>query len=107
MFAFSRALLVAAALAAVPNVVVAQTASDFFNPGVIHRVELRVNSDDWEKLKQNFQENTYYPADVVWNGITVYNTGIRSRGFGSRSPTKPGIRVDMDYFTTSQEFLGL
>ena len=70
----------------------AQTPDDLFNPDVLQRIDLRVHSLDWEKLKQNFLENTYYPADFVWNGITVYNSGIRSRGLGSRSATKPGLR---------------
>ena len=38
------------------------------------------------------------PADVTWNGITVHNVGIRSRGLGSRSSTKPGLRVDFDRY---------
>jgi len=85
----------------------AQTSDDFFNPEVLQRVDLWVNSKDWEKLKQNFEENTYYPADVIWNGQTVRNVGIRSRGLGSRSGTKPGLRLDMDRYTTDQTFLGL
>ncbi len=87
--------------------VAAQTSDDFFNPEVLQRVELWMNSKDWEKLKQNFEENTYYPADVVWGGQTVRNVGIRSRGLGSRSATKPGLRVDMDRYATDQTFLGL
>jgi spore coat protein CotH len=78
-----------------------------FNDTVVQRVDLRMNSSDWEKLKQNFQENTYYPADMVFNGETVRNTGVRSRGLGSRSATKPGLRVDFDYYSTDQTFLGL
>jgi spore coat protein CotH len=85
----------------------AQSASDFFNGDVIQRVDLELHSADWEKLKQNFQSNEYYPADVVWNGITVRNAGIRSRGLGSRSGTKPGLRVDFDRYSTAQTFLGL
>ena len=50
-----------------------------------------MNEADWDKLKAAFQENTYYPADVTWNGQTVRNVGIRSRGLGSRSATKPGL----------------
>ena len=46
-----------------------------FNPDVLHRVDLRLHSADWEKLKQNFQENTYYPADFVWNGNVVRTGG--------------------------------
>ena len=85
----------------------AQSADDLFNPDVVHRVDLRMHSQDWDKLKQNFQENTYYPADLEWNGQTVRNAGIRSRGLGSRSPTKPGLRVDFDRYSTAQTFLGL
>lgn len=100
----------AAIVASAPGVPLAQdspSAADLFNGDVVQRIELRVNSDDWEKLKENFQENEYYPADLVWNGMTVRNNGIRSRGLGSRSGTKPGLRVDFDRYTTKQTFLGL
>ena len=85
----------------------AQTSDDFFNPEVLQRVDIWLNAIDWSKLKAAFQENTYYPADVTWNGTTVYNVGIRSRGLGSRSSTKPGLRVDFDRYNTGQQFLGL
>jgi spore coat protein CotH len=94
-------------LLALASPAAAQTSDDFFNPEVLQRVELWLNSKDWDKLKQNFEENTYYPADVTWNGQTVRNVGIRSRGLGSRSATKPGLRVDMDRYATDQTFLGL
>jgi spore coat protein H len=85
----------------------AQTSDDLFNPDSLQRIELWLNETDWAKLKAAFQENTYYPADVIWNGITVRNVGIRSRGLGSRSSTKPGLRVDFDRYATGQQFLGL
>jgi spore coat protein CotH len=78
-----------------------------FNSALLQRVDLRVNTLDWEKLKDNFRENDYYPADLVFNGQTVRNVGIRSRGGGSRSGTKPGLRVDFDRYATDQTFLGL
>ena len=85
----------------------AQSADDLFNPVAMQRVDLLMNSQDWEKLKQNFQENTYYPADLTWSGQTVRNAGVRSRGLGSRSGTKPGLRVDFDRYSTGQTFLSL
>ena len=66
-----------------------------------------LHSADWAKLKAEFQSNTYYPADLTLNGQTVRNVGIRSRGRGSRSSNKPGLRVDFDRYTTAQRFLGL
>jgi len=85
----------------------AQTSDDFFSPDTLQRVELWMNSKDWDKLKQNFKENDYYPADLVWNGLTTRNIGIRSRGLGSRNPTKPGLRVDMDRYAADQTFIGI
>lgn len=102
-----RGLLAAAVVVATAGGAAAQTADDFFSPDTLQRVDLWLNSSDWAKLKAAFQENTYYPADVTWNGQTVRNVGIRSRGLGSRSGTKPGLRVDFDRYSTSQTFLGL
>ena len=95
------------AVVLIPSPAAAQTQDDFFNPEVVQRVELWLHEADWNKLKANFQENTYYPADMTWNGITVRSVGIRSRGLGSRSATKPGLRVDFDRYSDGQQFLGL
>jgi spore coat protein CotH len=85
---------------------IAQTADDLF-AHTLHRIDLLVNSQDWAKLRENFGENDYYPADFKWNGETARNVGIRSRGHGSRSGTKPGLRVDFDRYAGEQRFLGL
>lgn len=85
----------------------AQTAADLFERTDLQRVDLWLHSLDWEKLKAEFQSNAYYPADFTWNGQTAYNVGIRSRGRGSRSGSKPGLRVDFNYYTTDGKFLGL
>jgi len=85
----------------------AQSADALFASQTLQRVDLFLHSSDWSKLKSNFSENTYYPADLTVNGQTVRNAGIRSRGRGSRSGTKPGLRVDFDRYSSGQTFLGL
>jgi spore coat protein CotH len=80
---------------------------DVFASQTLQRVDLFLHSADWAKLKANFGENTYYPADVTLSGKSVTNAGIRSRGRGSRSGTKPGLRVDFDRYMTGQTFMGL
>ena len=102
-----RAVVAVAFALGVTWPVSAQTSDDLFNPETLQRIELWMNSSDWAKLKAAFQENTYYPADLTWNGQTVRNVGIRSRGLGSRSSTKPGLRVDFDRYSSGQQFLGL
>jgi spore coat protein CotH len=85
----------------------AQTADDVFNAESLLRVDLQLHSSDWSKLKEDFQTNTYYPADFIWNGQTVRNAGIRSRGRGSRNTNKPGLKIDFDKYSSNQKFLGL
>ena len=79
----------------------------FFDDSVLQEIRLEINTKDWETLKANFQLNDYYPCNMTWRGQTVSNIGIRSRGTGSRSGVKPGLRVDFDRYTTNKKFLGL
>ena len=64
-------VLLIAFVLALSGPLAAQTSDDFFNPEVLQRIELWLHGQDWEKLKAAFKENTYYPADMTWNGITV------------------------------------
>ena len=85
----------------------AQTAEELFDPFTLHEVRLFINSRDLQRLRENFELNTYYTADLVWRGLRVRNVGVRSRGTGSRSGTKLGLLVDIDRYSSRQQFLGL
>ena len=85
----------------------AQTTAELFDDGQLHTLELTVHSRDWEDLRAGYLSNTYYPADVEWNGVRVRNAGVRSRGKGSRSATKPGLELEFDYYSRDQRFVGL
>jgi spore coat protein CotH len=87
--------------------IVLDPTAEFFDDSVLHDLKLWINSRDWETLKTNFLSNSYYPADFLWKTTTVRNVGIRSRGNGSRSGFKPGLRVDIDRYSSTQTFLGL
>jgi spore coat protein CotH len=105
----SRTLLplVVGVLLAHPGPLAAQSFDDFLNPGALQRIDVSINSGDWQQLKDSVADDTYYPARLEWNGVVVRNVGIRSRGGGSRSGTKPGLRVDIDRYQTSERFLGV
>ncbi|HEY7170218.1 MAG TPA: CotH kinase family protein [Vicinamibacterales bacterium] len=110
------AAAIAAALIGAASIVHAQkgpeppvapdTSAAFFDDSVLHEIRLNINSRDWASLRENYLENTYYPADFRWRDQVVRNIGIRSRGTGSRSGVKPGLRVDFDRYSTDQKFLG-
>jgi spore coat protein CotH len=84
------------------------TADTLFDNQVLQRIDLTINSRDWLKLKATFQENTYYTTTITWRGQVMRNAWVRSRGSGSRSATKPGLRVDFNRNAAgAQEWLGL
>lgn len=85
----------------------AQSAPDLFASQDLQRIDLYVHSADWSRLKEDYLSNTYYPADVSWNGTTVRNVGIRSRGKASRNGSKPGLKLDFNHYASGQTFLGL
>jgi hypothetical protein len=97
-------LLAGAVLAAVPAA--AQTQDALFNDSELHDVMLTVSERDWSELKAHPEQNTNYPADLRWRGVTVRNIGIRSRGTSTRNGVKPGLRLDMNRYV-DQTFLGL
>lgn len=107
LFVVRAVLVLLLALPAWSSAQSADPTAPFFDDSVVHDIYFTINSKDWETLKTNFLDNTYYPVDFRWNGQTVRNAGIRSRGTGSRSGVKPGLRLDFDRYTASQKFLGL
>jgi spore coat protein CotH len=103
----AHAGLVTAVILALASSVAAQSADDVFNSDVLHDLQLRVNARDWDTLKRNFQLDTHYPAMLTWAGTTVRDVAIRSRGFGSRNGTKPGLEIEFDRYRDGQRFAGL
>jgi spore coat protein CotH len=107
-----RALSLAVALVATAGILLQaqpppSPADAFFDDSQVHIINLAINGRDWQALRDNYKDNTYYPCDLRWNGQVVRNIGIRSRGTGSRNELKPGLRVDFDRYVGGQTFLGL
>jgi spore coat protein CotH len=84
-----------------------QTASEFYDSASIQDLYLEIHPSDWAALRQNFLDNTYYPAEFTWRGITISDVGVRSRGRSSRSGIKPNLKIDFNRFEEGQKFLGL
>lgn len=81
--------------------------TDVFDDTTVHELRLEMNSSDWAQLQAHYLENTFYPVDVTWDGYTVRNAGVRSRGTGSRDARKPGLRITFDEYVSDQTFAGL
>jgi spore coat protein CotH len=85
----------------------AQTADDLFNDQSLQRIDLWVNTRDWYLLRTLTDTPAYVTANLKWNGITVTNVAIRTKGSASRSAVKPALRVDFNRYATGRTFLGL
>jgi spore coat protein CotH len=99
--------ILAGAWLAVAPAAWAANATGLFDDSRLHTLELTIHSRDWDDLKAGYRSNDYYPADVAWDDVKVQNAGVRSRGKGSRSPVKPGLELEFDYYAKDQRFVGL
>jgi len=79
-------------------------ADPMFDPGRLHEIRLVMDPADWTALRNNFRSNDYYAANISIDGEVVQQVGIRSRGKGSRSGDKPGLKVDFNRYQKAQEF---
>lgn len=77
-----------------------------FDQSRLHECKLELDPADWAALRANFQTNQYYAANLTIDGEVVRQVGIRSRGAGSRSGEKPGLKVDFNKYVSGQEFHG-
>lgn len=92
----------------VPPPVTAETSEDLFAGDTLHDVHLYIHSRDLQRLRSNYLENTYVPADLVWRNTRVRNVAVRSRGgLATRDPVKLSFRVDFNRYNPRQTFLGL
>jgi spore coat protein CotH len=84
----------------------ARAADPIFDQSLLHETRIVMDPADWQALRDNFRTNQYYAANISIDGEVVQQVGIRSRGKGSRSGTKPGIQVDVNKYVSGQEFHG-
>jgi len=77
-----------------------------FNPSVLHEAKLDLDPAAWQALRNNYQSNQYYAANLTVDGVAVLQVGVRSRGDGSRSEEKPGLKVEFDKYVPAQEYYG-
>ena len=83
------------------------SADTFFDDALLHDIRVDINAADWQSLRDRPLERTFYVCHLRWRNQTLANIGIRSRGTGSQSTTKPGLLVELGQYVTDQRFLGL
>jgi len=79
---------------------------DLFDRARVHEVRITMAAADWAQLRATYLQNTNYDATLTFDGETVANSSIRSRGSGTRNGVKPGLRVDFNRKVKTQTFRG-
>jgi spore coat protein CotH len=77
-----------------------------FDPTVLHDARIEIDPSAWQALRDDYLSNQYYAANFSVDAVAVAQVGIRSRGEGSRSEEKPGLKVDFNRYVPGQEYYG-
>jgi len=101
-----RVVALAATFAVMTSGAGAQTAAQLFDDAQVTDMHLQLSQRDWDTMHR-IDDDTFYSADLTWNGVTVRNVGIRHRGLGTRTLSKPDILVDVNHYVAGQRFLGM
>lgn len=82
-------------------------AEALFAQDVLHEVRLSFATEGWETLRRHYDLDTYYPVLVEVDGTGQVMAHARSRGSGTRSGTKPGLKLDFNRTRDSNAYFGL
>jgi len=90
-----------------------QYAETLFGEEII-TLDIKVDQSEWDEMIANAQAKTYIMADVVVNGVTYQNVGVRTKGNASlsqvpqsSSPERYSLRIKFGEYIDGQTCLGL
>ena len=85
-----------------------------FDTSRVLEVDIIMDDAKWNEMLQNARQETYYECDVVINGTTFYNVGIRPKGNTSLSSIasdpdndRYSFKLEFDQFVDGQTCFGL
>ena len=88
--------------------------SKLFDTDEIISIDIKMDSDEWNKMLSNALSEEYYACDVVINGKTFKNVAIRPKGNTSLSSiamdsdtNRYSFKLEFDHFVEGQTCYGL
>ena len=88
--------------------------NELFDTDEIISIDIRMDESDWDEMLKNATSEEYYTCDVVINGKTIYNVGIRPKGNTSLSSIamdpntdRFSFKLEFDHFVEGQTCYGL
>ena len=86
---------------------------DLFDQSQVHTIDVKMNENDWNSFIKSASEEKYVPCDVVIDGETIENVGIRAKGnsslmfVSSSGGDKFSFRFKLDEFDKYNNYHGL
>ncbi len=88
--------------------------NELFDTDEIITINIKMDEEDWDKMLKNATSEEYYTCDVVVNGQTISNVGIRPKGNTSLSAIamdedtdRFSFKLEFDHFVDGQTCYGL
>lgn len=87
---------------------------ELFNTAEIISVDILMDEEEWQELLKNAINEEYYPCDVVINGVTYQNVGIRAKGntsltqiYNDSTTDRYSFKIEFDHYVDGQTCAGL
>ena len=83
---------------------------DFYDDTVLRTLRLEfAQSDWWDQLRQNYGTDVYVEADLIVDGVTYPQVGVKFKGYSSylfSDGEKKPFKIKLDAFVPGQELYG-
>lgn len=101
-------------LGIVPVTYVSEYAEKLFDKNAVSTIDIQMDPEEWHNMLDNALQEEYVKCDVVINGETIYNVGIRPKGNTSLtqvandpSTDRVSFKFEFDHYVKGQTYYGL
>ena len=87
-----------------------QLYQELFSQATIHKIDVQMNEATWQNMMNNASKEEWTPCDVVIDGETIKNVGIRTKGNSSlmmAKNNKYSLRLKLDKYDKTNNYHGL
>ena len=101
-------------LGIVPVTYVYEYAEKLFDKNAVSTIDIQMDPEEWQNMLDNALQEEYVKCDVVINGETIYNVGIRPKGNTSLTQVandpntdRVSFKFEFDHYVKGQTYYGL
>lgn len=101
-------------LGIVPVTHVSEYAEKLFDQNTVSTIDIQMDPEEWQNMLDNALQEEYVKCDVVINGETIYNVGIRPKGNTSLTQVandpntdRVSFKFEFDHYVKGQTYYGL